>query len=175
MVENIMLFNGFCYFGHVISCSNINKHGPKINHKTALKSTPQLGSILEPTWLHFGRVWGSKMGPSWTKSLQKSIFKSIKKLSLSESLLGPIFIDFGLQNRPQEGAPEITFRHFFSSWSHLGPKIPQDLPKSPQDPPQEHPGLPNTSILEDFAPQLDGFWHRFGGCWHPTAKQLISN
>ena len=32
--------------------------------KTALKSMLRLRSILEPTWLHFGRVLGAKMGPS---------------------------------------------------------------------------------------------------------------
>ena len=64
-----------------ISCyvEMFDKNGSNILPKTALKSTPQLGSILEPTWLHFGRVWGAKLGPSRTKSLQKSSQKVIKK------------------------------------------------------------------------------------------------
>ena len=49
----------------------MNKNGAKIPSKTALKSTPQLESILEPTWPRFGRVLGSKMGPSWHKIAPK--------------------------------------------------------------------------------------------------------
>ncbi|MEC7567693.1 MAG: hypothetical protein VYA01_01635, partial [Bacteroidota bacterium] len=41
------------------------KTGANIHQKTALKSTLQLAWILEPTWAHFGRVLGAKMGPSW--------------------------------------------------------------------------------------------------------------
>ena len=43
----------------------INKKRPNIHQKIPLKSTPQLGSILAPTWLHFGEVLGAKMRPSW--------------------------------------------------------------------------------------------------------------
>ena len=51
--------------GYVMLCTTINKNRPNILQKTVLKSMLQLGSILEPTWLHFGRVLGAKMGPSW--------------------------------------------------------------------------------------------------------------
>ena len=49
----------------------INKNGAKIRAKTDLKSTPQLGSILELTWLHFGQVLDVKMGPSWHQMAPK--------------------------------------------------------------------------------------------------------
>ena len=51
----------FSYFGHAMLKQKINKNLSKIHHKTALKSTPQLASILEPTWLHFWRG----LGPRW--------------------------------------------------------------------------------------------------------------
>ena len=55
----------FSYFGHAMLGQKINKNPSKIHHKTALKSTPQLASILEPTWPHFGRISKAKMEPSW--------------------------------------------------------------------------------------------------------------
>ena len=58
----------FSYFGHVMLGQKINKNPSKIHHKTALKSTPQLASILEPTWPHFWRVLGSKMRPNRFKN-----------------------------------------------------------------------------------------------------------
>ena len=68
----------FCLFlqynralGHVMLCTKIDKHRPNIPQKTALKSMLQVGSILEPTWVNFGRVWGVKMGPSWLQMAPK--------------------------------------------------------------------------------------------------------
>ena len=58
----------FSYFGHAMLGQKINKNPSKIHHKTALKSTPQLASILEPTWLHFWRGLGAKMGPNRFKN-----------------------------------------------------------------------------------------------------------
>ena len=43
----------FSYFGHAMLGQKINKNPSQIHHKTALKSTPQLASILESTWTHF--------------------------------------------------------------------------------------------------------------------------
>ena len=57
---------------HVVALfQKINKNDAKILSKTAFKSTPQLGSILWPTWLHFGRVLGVKMDPSWHQIASK--------------------------------------------------------------------------------------------------------
>ena len=50
---------------YVTLCTNIHQNRPNILQKTALKSMLRLKLILEPTWLHFGRVLGAKMGPSW--------------------------------------------------------------------------------------------------------------
>ena len=49
--------------GHVMLSTKIDKNRLSILQKTASKSMLQLGSILEPTWLHFGGgVGGSKCG-----------------------------------------------------------------------------------------------------------------
>ena len=55
----------FSHFGHAMLSQQINKKRPNIHQKTPLKSRPQLGSILAPTWLHFRQVLEAKMGPSW--------------------------------------------------------------------------------------------------------------
>ena len=51
--------------------ATIHKKRPSIFQKIALKSMLQLGSILEPTWLHFGRVLGAKREPSWLQMVSK--------------------------------------------------------------------------------------------------------
>ena len=57
----------------------INKKRSNIHQKTTLKSRPQLESILEPTWLHFGRVLGAKLGPSWHQIAPKNDPKNNQK------------------------------------------------------------------------------------------------
>ena len=74
-----MFYNGFCYIGHAMLRPQINNKCAKSPSKTALKSTPQLASILEPTWLHFGRVWGAKLEPSWHQMASKVDPKSDPK------------------------------------------------------------------------------------------------
>ena len=37
----------------------------KTKSNTAINSTPQLASIWEATWLHFGRVWRARLEPNW--------------------------------------------------------------------------------------------------------------
>ena len=61
----------FSYFGHAMLKQKINKIGAKSPSKIVRKSTAQLASIWEPTWLHFGRVWGAKLGPSWHQIVPK--------------------------------------------------------------------------------------------------------
>ena len=66
--------------GHVMLSTKIYKNRPNILQKTAPKSMLQLGSILEPTWLHFGRVLGAKMGPSWLQMAPKIDPKNAQKM-----------------------------------------------------------------------------------------------
>ena len=150
--------------------------------KTALKSTLQLGSILEPTWLHFGRVLGAKLGPKSHQIAPQIDLQINKKWSHFGLLLGSIFDDFGLQLGPQEGDKTFTFRLVFALGAILGPTWPQDLSKMPPGIDFRRFGLPTWRILgpnlEDFEPQVDGFGHQtaqLGAFWHPTAEQPISH
>ena len=62
--DSPMFFINFKYSSLGMLRSKINKNGAKIPSKTSVKSTPQLASILEPIWLHFGRVLGAKLAPN---------------------------------------------------------------------------------------------------------------
>ena len=66
------LFTDFSYFALGMLRYIFNKNGAKIPSKTNVKSTPQLASILVPTWLHFGRVLGAKLEPSWHQIASKA-------------------------------------------------------------------------------------------------------
>ena len=50
---------------YVVLSTKIHKNQHNIHQKTALKFMLQFSSILEPTWLCYGKVWGDKMGPRW--------------------------------------------------------------------------------------------------------------
>ena len=121
-----------------------------IHQKTPLKSRPQLASILEPTWLHFGKVLGAMLGQLGTKSLQKPVHKIIRKMITICVASGSVFGRFwGPTWRPKmagfrpKWGDAIKHQPFSVGlllfWFHLGAKmIPgtlQDRP--PQDPLQE--------------------------------------
>ena len=120
------------------------KKGSNIHQKTPIKSTPQLGSIWEPTWLHFGRVWGAKLGQDGTKSLQKSIFKSIKKIITFRIALGMDVYRFWPPTWPPRGGENVWIfalgTLLGASWGDLGAKM---APRPFQN-----------EILHDFCPQL---------------------
>ena len=46
--------------GHIMLSTKIDKNRLNILQKTASKSMLQLGSVLEPTWLHVGKVLGGQ-------------------------------------------------------------------------------------------------------------------
>ena len=77
--------------GHVMLSTKIDKNRSNILQKTASKSMLQLGSILEPTWLHFGRVLGVKIGPSWLQMATKIYTENDTK---NDHLLDRLKIDF---------------------------------------------------------------------------------
>ena len=65
--------------GHVMLNTKVDKNRLNILLKTASKSMLQLGSILEPTWLHFGRVFWvknvAKLAPIGSKNRSKKRYK----------------------------------------------------------------------------------------------------
>ena len=125
----------------------------------------QLGTIL-------GGFWQPRWGQVGTKSLQKSIFKTIKKMITFWIASRSIFDRFWAPNGPQKGVTDLYILEHFGL---LGVSWAQDGPRWPQDPSKTFPSTdfrrfrpPSSTILVpnlvDFGPQLDG-------CWHPTAKQ----
>ena len=112
----------------------INKKRPNIHQKTTLISTLQLGSILEPTWLDFGGVWGVKMVPRCQQIASKIDSKIDQK---NDQLLDRLKIDFwtilGLDLGGPGGSVGGPSGDFLGSWSSLGAKM---SPRAPQDPPR---------------------------------------
>ena len=138
--------------------TKIDKNRLNILLKTASKSMLQLGSILEPTWLHFGRVWGVKMWPSW---LQLALKIDPKNDTKNDHLLYRLKIDFwsilGPNLAPKRGKHYSDFGAFFDLGALLGPRCPQDPSKRPLGTPKTPPRGLLGPILEDFGLQLGSF------------------
>ena len=58
----------------------INKNRANILHKTIVQTMPQFGSILDPTWLHFGKVLAAKLGQCWHQVALKTNPKTNQKI-----------------------------------------------------------------------------------------------
>ena len=50
----------------------IIKNRADILQKVGSQTMLQLASILDPTWVHFGRVLASKLVPTWPQDASKS-------------------------------------------------------------------------------------------------------
>ena len=144
----------FSYFGHAMLGQKVYKNPSKIHHKTALKSTPQLASILEPTWLHFWTGLGAKMAPNRFKNRSSN---QSKNWSHFRSLLGSILADLGpqlgAQNGPGPGLLEPRCAQDPPNWNQNGPRhntCNQDGPKYPRS-------RPRTASGTDFS----RFWTSF--------------
>ena len=124
------------------------KNGSNILPKLACKTMFQVGSILDPTWLHFGRVLAPKLEPNWHQNaLELGPTTHPKK----NRIFNRLRTDFGwilASNLEILGGPKFLL---FGSWNHLGanlaPKTPKTLPdrrpsKTPKTPPQRVPKTP---------------------------------
>ena len=109
----------------------INKIRPNILQKTTIKTMPQLGWILVPTWLHFGMVLGAKMVSCW---VQMALRIDSKNKNKNDYLLNAFKIDFGLQKagprrswggprRSLWGAKAVPCWCLGASWVPLGAKM----------------------------------------------------
>ena len=110
----------------------------KILYKKAFKSMLQLGSILDPIRLHFGKVLGAKMGPSWLNMLLKIDSKSNLK---NFNFLDGFKIDFwtptwGLLGG-QRRAHSCSFWESCLLLAHLGAKMTSRPPKMASRPLQD--------------------------------------
>ena len=104
----------------------------------------QLGPIL-------GGFWRSRWGQDGTKSLQKSIPKTIQKNIIFLIAPRSIFERFWGPSWPPIGETNLSILEIFSilepSWAQEPPKIP---PRGPQDPPR---------------PLQEASWDRFLTIW----------
>ena len=95
-------------------CTKLKKKWYRNPFKNSSQINTKLGSILHPTWLHFGRFLEVKMEPN---SLQ-DVFKM---QSFFHSFLASFFIDF--------------YPNLAPTWSQLGPNLAsKSTPKFIQDP-----------------------------------------
>ena len=139
-------------------CSETNQNGANIYQKTGLKSTPQLVSILEPTWLHFGMVLGVKMGPSWHQIAPKIDLQIDQK---NDRILNPSWHRFWTildpNLAPKRGPKKSLFEVILALEAVLGPRWPQDPPRVLPRPSQRVSGTDLEPILDDFG----WFWNDF--------------
>ena len=137
----LRFFIDFSYSSLGMLRSKINKKGAKNPSKTSVKSTPQQRSILEPTWLHFGRVLGTKLKPSWHQIASKVDAKRYQKndhlldrsweqfswilASIWEPRWSPKPLSWS-QDRAKTPQSWRQDRLKTSTWSQDGPKTSQD-------------------------------------------------
>ena len=94
---------------------------------------------LAPFWSQLGTILGGFWQPRWgqvgTKSLQKSIFKTIKKMITFWIASRSIFDRFWAPTWGVQGGPLGVRRATFSPLEPLlEPRCAKDPPKIPQDP-----------------------------------------
>ena len=145
----------------------INKNRPNILQKTILKTMPQLGWILGPTWLYFGKVLGAKMGPSWFQMALNIDPKANQKHDHFLNACKIEFLhDFWLQLGGSRGVQLSAFGSLFvllePSWGQDGPRWRQDGPKRSQDASKTPRRGLMGPILVDFGFKINGFWFP---CW----------
>ena len=123
-------------------CKKSMKSYTKIPSKTVFKSTPQVGSIWEPTLAHFGKVWGARMGPNWHQIVTKIKFRINQK---TKTFRIDLDTNFGRildpEMAPSRGAQKSLFE-VLPLWGHLGAKMM--APRPPRHPKILH-ATPRTS------------------------------
>ena len=128
-----------------------NKAG--ISQKVAPKTMLQLGSILDPTWLNFGRVLAPKLVPTWPQDALKIDSQNYQK---TDHILDRFWNDFWWILASKLGPFLIHFWWVLGFFLALGAILGQDGAHS-------RPRAPLGPILDDFGPQLGGFWAPT--CW----------
>ena len=125
---------------------------------------PQLGLKMFPFWEGFGCQDGPKILKKSILDLSKNYIKKYVVLEAQKIDFGPILAS---KTPPQEGPQKLGFGVFFGPGRVLGPRWPQDPPKTPQDPSQDRFFLIFNGFLVDllvfFCPNLVDFCLNFDG------------
>ena len=121
------------------------------------------GSLLKPTWLHFGRVWGTKLGPSWHQIAPKiDPKKQSKNWSHFVSIFGRLLLDFGANLDPNLGEQRFVMLTYVGFWGHLGAKMTPGPPKSL-----------SGSILDRFWTDFKAILEQFSGIGDRFLSSLV--
>ena len=140
-------------------CPKIIKNRADILQKVSSQTMLQLASILDPTWLHFGRVLAPKLVPTWPQDALKSHSQNHHK---TDHIFDRLWHDFWWIWASKLAPFSVDFWWIFGFFLALGANLGQD---GAQSRPREPPG----PILDDFGPQLGGFWAPtcwiLAGCW----------
>ena len=134
----------FCYFAYLNMGPKTIKNLSNILPKLASKTMLQVGSILNPIWLHFGMVFAPKLEPNWHQNALKTDPTTHPK---NDHILDRLRTDFGSNMAPNWGEKGLLCWFMLALGAILGPRWP---PRPPQDPPQEPPRPPQGPILNRF-------------------------
>ena len=181
--------------GYVMLCTKLKKKWYRNPFKNSSQINTKLGSILHPTWLHFGRFLDPKMEPNslqivWKINLQiDHLMDSVSDRSWDRfwPILSP-----NLEPKTAQDPP---------SWSQDAPKtlqigakiVPRPItfnqhdPKYPQSRPRTPPWTSFSLIFDSFLMDfwyyfhrffvgfLIDFWSHFNWCFHVFDRILEPN
>ena len=172
--ENPKMWNSMCFCILLLlrPCHVIAKNQEQMS-EDPFKNSSQIntptwidfGSNLVPFWEGFGMQNSHRLAPNRSKidlHIDQTNMKHVA--SLSGSIFGP-------QMAPKRGAQKSCCGFFEPLGAILGPRWPQvpprpskTFPRAPKALPKKLPETPNTKILEDLGPHLDGFGAHLRGC-----------
>ena len=118
-LENLKFLYSFCYFGHLNMGPKIIKNRADILQKVGSQTMLQLASILDPTWLHFGRVLAPKLVPTSPQDTLKSHSQNHQK---TDHILDRLWKDFWWILASKLGPFLVDFLLLLGFWSQLGPR-----------------------------------------------------
>ena len=131
----------------------IIKNRADMLQKVGSQTMLQLASILDPTWLHFGKVLAPNLVPTWPQDALKIHSQTQQK---TNHILDRFWTDFWWILASKLGPFWVHFRWILGLFLALGAILGQHGAHS-------RPRAPPAPILDDFGPQLGGFWAPT--CW----------
>ena len=137
----------------------IIKNRTDILQKVGSQTMLQLASILDPTWLHFGRVLAPNLVPTWPQDALKIHSQTQQK---TNHILDCLWNDFWWILASKSGPFLVLFWWISGFFVALGAILGQDGAHAVQERLRDRFWMILGPNLVDFAPQLAGFWLDFG-------------
>ena len=184
--------------GYVMLCTKFNKKWYRNPFKNSSQINTKLGSILHPTWLHFGRFLEPKMEPNSLQIASKinlqidHLMDSVSDRSWDRfcSILSPNLEPKTAQDPILKASWAILERKSEKNQTKMGPKLitfNQHDPKYPQSRPRTPPWTSFSFIFDWFFNRflirfssifvgfLIDFWSHFNWCFHVFDRILEPN